>query len=45
MLERIVVDELVIDTKKRIVTLKGRDLVLTPKEYGSSILYHIGERS
>lgn len=31
--ERIVIDDLVIDVKKRIVTLKGKELVLTPKEY------------
>lgn len=31
--ERIVIDDLVIDMKTRVVTLKGKDLVLTPREY------------
>lgn len=31
--ERIVIDDLVIDMKKRIVTLKDKELTLTPKEY------------
>lgn len=31
--ESIVVDDLVIDVKRRNVTLKGKELILTPKEY------------
>lgn len=31
--ERIVIDDIVIDVKQRTVTLKGKNLILTPKEY------------
>ncbi|MFN3479217.1 MAG: response regulator transcription factor [Thermodesulfovibrionales bacterium] len=31
--ERIVIDDIVIDVKRRSVTLKGKSLILTPKEY------------
>ncbi len=43
--ERIVIDDLVIDLKRRVVTLKGKDLVLTPKEYDllSYLVSHRGE--
>lgn len=41
--ERIVIDDLVIDVKKRTVTLKGKELVLTPKEY-DLLLFLISHR-
>lgn len=31
--ERIIIDDIVIDVKQRNVTLKGKELILTPKEY------------
>jgi len=31
--ERVVIDDLVVDTKKRIVSLKGKEITLTPREY------------
>ncbi len=37
--DRIIVDDLIVDVKKRVVTLRGKELVLTPKEY--ELLYFL----